>query len=86
MLTFRFGPVCRKQARNGGSIDGLEALNKCGMGLKECSDTHLCPLHDDIKQYQQQLPTTFREKTMQDLVDGSNTGRFFITNGPEPAE
>ncbi|WP_181306559.1 Rrf2 family transcriptional regulator [Rufibacter sp. XAAS-G3-1] len=68
------------------TIDGLEAFKKCGMGMKECSDTHPCPLHHDIKQYRQQLLSTFSNKSIQDLVDGINTGEFFITNVPEPAK
>ncbi|MGV3538919.1 MAG: RrF2 family transcriptional regulator [Rufibacter sp.] len=68
------------------TIDGLEAFKKCGMGMKECSDTHPCPLHNDIKQYRQQLLTTFNTKSIQTLVDGINTGNFFITNVQEPAK
>ncbi|GAA4300836.1 Rrf2 family transcriptional regulator [Nibribacter koreensis] len=62
------------------TIDGLEAFKKCGMGMKECSDSHPCPLHNEIKQYREQLLKTFSGKSIQTLVDGINTGRFFITN------
>ena len=68
------------------TIDGLEAFRKCGMGMKECSDTHPCPLHDDIKRYRDQLLKTFRDKTIQTLVDGITTGNYFITNVQDPAE
>ncbi|RNI24137.1 RrF2 family transcriptional regulator [Rufibacter latericius] len=68
------------------TIDGLEAFRKCGMGMKECSDTHPCPLHNDIQHYRRQLLTTFSDKTIQNLVDGINTGEFFITNVQKPAE
>ncbi|MBA9075694.1 MULTISPECIES: RrF2 family transcriptional regulator [Rufibacter] len=66
------------------TIDGLEAFKKCGMGMKHCSDTHPCPLHNDIKLYREQLLKTFNAKTIQTLVDGINTGMFFITNEQEP--
>ncbi|WP_187261887.1 RrF2 family transcriptional regulator [Pontibacter beigongshangensis] len=62
------------------TIDGLEAFKKCGMGMKQCSDSHPCPLHDDIKMYRERLLKVFKSKTIQDLVDGVNTGKYFITN------
>ncbi|PTX12216.1 BadM/Rrf2 family transcriptional regulator [Pontibacter mucosus] len=62
------------------TIDGLESFRKCGMGMKQCSDTHPCPLHDDIKAYRSQVLKTFSTKTIQTLVDGVNSGNYFITN------
>ncbi|PVY39497.1 RrF2 family transcriptional regulator [Pontibacter virosus] len=64
-------------------IDGLEAFRKCGMGMKQCSDTHPCPLHDEIKVYRNHLLQVFREKTIQSLVDDVKTGKYFIKNQPE---
>lgn len=64
-------------------IDGLEAFKKCGMGMKQCSDLHPCPLHNDIKAYRDQLLKVFSSKTIQTLVDGINTGEYFITNVQE---
>ncbi|WP_439880082.1 RrF2 family transcriptional regulator [Pontibacter sp. MBLB2868] len=61
-------------------IDGLEAFKKCGMGMKQCSDKHPCPLHNDIKAYRDHLLNVFGTKTIQDLVDSINTGQYFITN------
>ncbi|GAB3822051.1 RrF2 family transcriptional regulator [Pontibacter rugosus] len=69
------------------TIDGLESFKRCGMGMKECSDKHPCPLHNDIKAYRDHLLKVFNTKTVQDLVDGINSGKYFITNvhevGPE---
>ncbi|WP_161890173.1 RrF2 family transcriptional regulator [Pontibacter russatus] len=61
-------------------IDGLEAFRRCGMGMKQCSDTHPCPLHNDIKAYRDQMLKVFSTKTIQDLVDGISSGQYFITN------
>ena len=61
-------------------IDGLEAFRRCGMGMKQCSDTHPCPLHNDIKAYRDQLLKVFSTRTIQDLVDGISSGKYFITN------
>ena len=62
------------------SIDGLEAFRKCGMGMKMCSDLHPCPLHHEIKAYRNQLLKVFSSRTIQSLVDGINSGEYFITN------
>ncbi|MDO6391005.1 Rrf2 family transcriptional regulator [Pontibacter sp. BT731] len=64
-------------------IDGLEAFRKCGMGMKQCSDIHPCPLHDEIKVYRNHLLQVFREKTIKSLVDDVKTGKYFIKNQPE---
>ncbi|MFD2245131.1 RrF2 family transcriptional regulator [Pontibacter ruber] len=64
-------------------IDGLEAFKKCGMGMKQCSDKHPCPLHNEIKAYRDNMLRTFSNKTIKDLVDGVNSGKFFIKNEPE---
>ena len=61
-------------------IDGMEAFKKCGMGMKECSGKHPCPLHNDIVVYSDHLLKVFRSKSIQDLVDSINTGEYFITN------
>ena len=62
------------------NIDGLEAFKRCGMGMKECSNTHPCPLHNDIKAYRDHMLQVFSNKTIQALVDSINTGKYFITN------
>ncbi|GAB3203422.1 Rrf2 family protein [Pontibacter aydingkolensis] len=65
------------------NIDGLEAFKKCGMGMKECSGSHPCLLHNDIVVYRDHLLKVFRSKSIQDLVDSVKTGKYFITNAHE---
>ncbi|MCJ8163300.1 Rrf2 family transcriptional regulator [Pontibacter sp. E15-1] len=62
------------------TIDGLEDFKKCGMGMKQCSDKHPCPLHNDIKAYRDHLLRVFSTKTIQDLVGSIQSGNYFITN------
>ncbi|WP_347160030.1 RrF2 family transcriptional regulator [Pontibacter chitinilyticus] len=45
-------------------LDGLDEFRKCGMGMKECSDKHPCPLHNDIKAYRDHLLKVFSAKTI----------------------
>ena len=32
-------------------IDGKHAFERCGLGLKECSETKPCPIHNEFKSY-----------------------------------
>ena len=61
-------------------IDGMEAFKRCGLGLKDCSDGHPCPLHHEFKQYRENLVALFTKTTIQDLVRDIQTGEYFIKN------
>ncbi|MCJ8154554.1 Rrf2 family transcriptional regulator [Chryseobacterium sp. SSA4.19] len=36
-------------------IDGDKLFSGCGLGLKECSETHPCPIHNDFKHIRQEI-------------------------------
>ena len=61
-------------------IDGLEFFHSCGLGMKECSSTHPCPLHDDYKVFKDHLQNLFERKTVADFVGAVQGGRSFIKN------
>lgn len=61
-------------------IDGLEVFKRCGLGLKNCSDTHPCPLHNDFKKYRDGLAAVFATKTIGDLVQDIRHGHAYIRN------
>ena len=61
-------------------IDGTEAFKRCGLGLKHCSETHPCPLHNQFKVYRDGLAHFFATKTIQDLVTDIRNGKAFIIN------
>ena len=67
-------------------IDGMEAFKRCGLGLKDCSDTHPCPLHHEFKQYRENLVRLFTKTTIHDLVRDIETGEYFIKNFSEKKE
>lgn len=39
------------------AIDGDNLFVGCGLGLKRCSETHPCPLHNDFKKIRNELRT-----------------------------
>ncbi len=61
-------------------MDGLEFFTSCGLGLKQCSDDHPCPLHNDFKIYRDGLWELFNEKSVLDLVSKIEAGNAFIRN------
>lgn len=61
-------------------VDGSEAFRKCGLGLKDCSDQHPCPLHHEFKQYREGIRGFFSKKTIKDLVTSIQSGEGFIVN------
>ncbi|HSI91664.1 MAG TPA: Rrf2 family transcriptional regulator [Adhaeribacter sp.] len=65
-------------------IDGLEAFKRCGLGLKQCSDSHPCPLHQDFKVYRDGLAKLFSNRTLQDLVNNIENGHAYLTNLQTP--
>ncbi len=46
-----------------------EALEKCVLGLNQCSEKSPCPMHSRYKFIKQQLKELFESKTIQDLAD-----------------
>lgn len=61
-------------------IDGLSFFESCGLGLKQCSEAHPCPLHNDFKIFRDGLYHVFSKKTISDLVHQIEDGKAFINN------
>lgn len=61
-------------------IDGLAFFTNCGLGLKQCSEDHPCPLHNDFKVFRDGLWELFNSKSILDLVSKIEEGNAFIRN------
>ena len=48
-------------------IDGDKLFSGCGLGLKECSEDHPCPIHNDFKHIRQEI---------KDMLDNSKIEMF----------
>ena len=51
------------------AMDEDEAIEKCVLGLKECSEVSPCPMHSQYKLIKRQLKELFESKTIQNLAD-----------------
>ena len=56
------------------TIDGLEFLDKCSIGINNCSDRIPCPLHDDFKQIKERYKVVLKNKSLGDLGDNIRFG------------
>jgi Rrf2 family protein len=61
-------------------IDGKQALERCGLGLKACSEDHPCPIHKEFKSYASRLKNLLENKTIQDLSRDVISGKAFLMN------
>ena len=57
-----------------------DVLDKCVLGLKQCSEMQPCPMHAQYKPIKKQLKELFRTKTIQQLAADINDGVVFINN------
>lgn len=57
-----------------------EILEKCVLGLKQCSEVQPCPMHEQYKTIKQQLIKLFVSKTIGQLAADMKDGEVFINN------
>ena len=60
------------------AIDGDNIFNSCGLGLKNCSETKPCPLHNEFKIIRSNIQTTLNSATIGDFNESLNLGLSFI--------
>lgn len=62
------------------AIDGMSIFRECGMGLKQCSEKHPCPMHHRYAEIRKTLLETFQNTTIGQLAFEVNGGASFINN------
>ena len=61
-------------------IDGKQAFERCGLGLKDCDENHPCPIHKEFKSYSSRLKNLLENKTIQEFAKDIAAGRSFLMN------
>ncbi len=56
-------------------MDGLEIFDKCGIGLKSCSDANPCPVHTTFKTVKKEVKSLLTEKSVADLCLELRSGK-----------
>lgn len=57
-----------------------EVLEKCVLGLKQCSETQPCPMHAQYKSIRKQLKELFVSKSIMQFASEIQDGVVFINN------
>lgn len=57
-----------------------EVLEKCVLGLKQCSELQPCPMHEQYKSIRKQLKDLFVAKSIQQFAAEIKDGVVFINN------
>lgn len=60
------------------AIDGNALFSACALGLKACSDTRPCPMHEEVKPIRTQLLIEFSKKSLQDFVDDYQQNKYVL--------
>ena len=60
-------------------IDGLDILDRCGIGLKQCSDKTPCPIHFDYKIVREKIRHLLNEKTLLELCRDVEEGKSIVS-------
>jgi Rrf2 family transcriptional regulator, iron-sulfur cluster assembly transcription factor len=62
------------------AIDGMAVFRECGLGLKQCSEKHPCPMHEQYAVIRKALLDSFQSTTVGHLAAKVNGGSSFISN------
>lgn len=60
------------------AIDGDSIYKGCGLGLKECSETHPCPVHDKFKAIREDLRKMLTTTSVYELSLTLEDGMTFL--------
>lgn len=50
-------------------IDGTEFWDKCGLGLKMCSDKRPCPIHNDVKKVKDEIRESMKKRSLSEVCE-----------------
>ncbi len=59
-------------------IDGLDIFNRCGIGLKQCSDKTPCPIHFEYGVVKEKIMQLLTEKSLDELCKDVNKGLSIV--------
>jgi Rrf2 family iron-sulfur cluster assembly transcriptional regulator len=63
------------------AVDGNTLFTRCGLGLKECSETEPCPLHERFAAIRAQLKEMMEEATIDNMAKKLKEGNGFLRKG-----
>ena len=59
-------------------IDGLDIFDRCGIGLKQCSDKTPCPVHFEYKEVKNKIRDLLDKKSLLELCEDVVNGQSIV--------
>ena len=59
-------------------IDGDDIFNRCGIGLKKCSDKTPCPIHKEYKMIKDNIKQVLSNKSIAELTKDVSEGKSIV--------
>lgn len=59
-------------------MDGDKLFSGCGLGLKECSENHPCPIHNDFKHIRNNIKEMLEKSKIEMIVENLNLKLTFL--------
>jgi len=60
------------------AVDGMDMFDDCVLGLKECSDSRPCPIHNDYKPVKEEFLKVLSHKSLETLSKDIQGGKVFL--------
>jgi len=60
------------------AVDGDKVFTGCGLGLKICSETKPCPLHNQFKEIRKKMQVALQSATIGEFNENLNLGLSYI--------
>lgn len=62
------------------AIDGDKLFKGCGLGLKNCSENHPCPIHEEYKAIREGLTRLLSEKSLREVAEEVASGKANLSS------
>ena len=60
------------------ATDGSDFFTKCGLGLKQCSASRPCPIHDSYQKIRNDMNTLLKNSRFETFVKKLDTNKIFL--------
>lgn len=60
------------------TIDGDKIFSGCGLGLKQCSESHPCPIHHEFKKVRESIKRMLETAKLKDFADEKSSKLTFL--------
>ena len=60
------------------AIDGMDSIDRCGMGLRKCDSNNPCAIHEKFKAHKLAIINIFKKTTLQTVIKEYESGDIVI--------